>query len=223
MKNITKLLLVVLVSLLSANSNAQIFRIIGGLNLSNMLIKNDLDTYSDDFKMNPGFHIGGTIEFPLSNRLSLGTGLLIDTKGFIVKEEGQDWYQKEKLNLYYLDIPIVLKVLHDFESGIKVYGVVGPYFGVGLVGKIKNEHEYQGQKDSDKEDVEWGNDEYEDFFKRFDSGLTFGGGVEIKAILIGISYDLGLYNISPYSSANGFKMNNRVLRFSIGYRLGNTN
>ena len=128
MKNITKLLLVVLVSLLSAKSNAQIFRIVGGLNLSNMLIKNDMDTYSDDFKMNPGFHIGATIEFPISNILSLGTGLLLDTKGFKTKEEGQDWVEKEKLNLYYLDIPIVLKVLHDFESGIKVYGVVVPYF-----------------------------------------------------------------------------------------------
>jgi hypothetical protein len=56
--------------------------------------------------------------------------------------------------------------------------------------------------------------------RRFDSGLTFGGGVEIKSFLIGISYDLGLYNISPYSY-NGFKMNNRVLKLSIGYRLGN--
>jgi hypothetical protein len=222
MKNIIKLLLIVLVSLLSVKSNAQIFRIIGGLNLSNMLVKNDVDTYSNDFKMNPGFHIGATIEFPLSNVLSLSTGLTIDTKGFRIKEEGQDWMHKEKLNLYYLDIPIVLKATHDFESGIKIFGVVGPYIGVGLIGKIKNEYEYQGEKETDKIDVEWGNDENEDFFRRFDSGLTFGGGVEFKAILIGISYDLGLYNISPTSN-NGFKMNNRVLRLSIGYRLGNKN
>ena len=222
MKNITKVLLVVLVSLLSAKSNAQIFRITGGLNLSNMLVKNDMDTYSDDFKMNPGFHIGATVEFPLTNRLSLGTGLLMDTKGFQTKEEGQDWVEKEKLNLYYLDIPILLKVSHDFESGVEIFGAVGPYIGVGLSGKIKLEYEFQGQKGSDEEDVEWGNDENEDFFRRFDSGLTFGGGVEIKSFLIGISYDLGLFNTSPYSN-NGFKMNNRVLRFSIGYRLGNTN
>ncbi|MGD9328630.1 MAG: outer membrane beta-barrel protein [Cyclobacteriaceae bacterium] len=77
------------------------------MNLSKMLIKNDMDTYSDDFKMNPGFHIGATVEFPISNILSLGTGLLLDTKGFKTKEEGQDWVEKEKLNLYYLDIPIV--------------------------------------------------------------------------------------------------------------------
>ena len=221
MKNITKVLIVALVMLLSAKSNAQIFRIIGGLNLSNMLIKNDMDTYSDEFKMNPGFHIGATVEFPLSNTLSLGTGLLIDTKGFQVKEEGEDWVHKEIVNLYYLDIPIVLKVSHDFENDVNIFGVVGPYLGVGLIGKIKDINEYQGQKETYKEDVEWGNDEDEDFFKRFDSGLTFGGGVEIKSFLIGISYDLGLFNTSPYSY-NGFKMNNRVLRLSLGYRLGNT-
>jgi hypothetical protein len=222
MKKIIKLLLVVLVSLLSAKSNAQIFRIVGGLNLSNMLIKSDYGTYSDDFNMKPGFHIGATADFSLSDAISLSTGLLLDTKGFNRKEEDQDWNRKEKLKLYYLDIPIVIKALHDFESGIKVFGLVGPYIGVGLSGKVKDEYEYQGQEDKYEEDVEWGNDENRDDFKRFDSGLTFGGGVEIKAFLIGISYDLGLFNIAPFSG-DGFKINNRILRISMGYRLSKTN
>jgi hypothetical protein len=209
-----------MVSLLSFQSNAQIFRIIGGLNLSNMIAKDDEGTYSDDFKMKPGFHIGATVEFPFSNVLSLGTGLLIDSKGFKTKEEGRDWVSKEKLSLYYLDIPILLKATNEFDSGIKIFGVIGPYIGVGLSGKVKEEYEHQGQKETDEFDVEWGNDENEDFFRRFDSGLTFGGGVEFNAIFIGIYYDLGLYNISPYSN-NGFKMKNRVLRFSVGYRFGN--
>jgi hypothetical protein len=222
MKNITKLLLVVMVSLLSFESNAQIFRIIGGLNLSNMLMKDDDGTYSDDFKMKPGFHIGATVEFPLSNVLFLGTGLLLDTKGFKIKEEDQDWVEKWNLNLYYIDIPIVLKASHDFESGIKIFGGLGPYIGAGLKGKGKGESEYQGQKETYEDDIEWGNDENEDDIRRFDSGLTFGGGIEIKAIIFGISYDLGLYNISPYTDY-GTKVRNRVLKFSVGYRLGNQN
>jgi len=222
MKSITKLLLVVMVSLLSFESNAQIFRIIGGLNLSNMLAKDDEDTYSNDFKMKPGFHIGTTAEFQLSSVLSLGTGLLLDTKGFKTKEEGQDWVNKDKLNLYYLDIPIVLKVSHDFESGLKMFGVIGPYIGVGLSGKVKGEYEHQGQKETYEEDIVWGSDENEDDIKRFDSGLTFGGGVEIKAILIGVSYDLGLYNISPYTDY-GNTAKNKVLKISVGYRFGKLN
>jgi len=222
MKNFTKLLLVVMVSFLSFESFAQTFRIIGGLNLSNMLVKDEEDTYSDDFKMKPGFHIGATVEFPLSNVLSLSTGLLIDTKGFTTKEEGQDWVTKEKLNLYYLDIPIVLKAANEFDSGVKIFGLIGPYIGVGLSGKVKEEYEYQGQKETFEGDVEWGNDVNEDYLRRFDSGLTFGGGVEVKAILFGISYDLGLYNVLP-DNDYGIKMKNRVLKLSIGYRLGNVN
>ena len=211
-----------MVSFLSFESFAQTFRIIGGLNLSNMLVKDEEDTYSDDFKMKPGFHIGATVEFPLSNVLSLSTGLLIDTKGFTTKEEGQDWVTKEKLNLYYLDIPIVLKAANEFDSGVKIFGLIGPYIGVGLSGKVKEEYEYQGQKETFEGDVEWGNDVNEDYLRRFDSGLTFGGGVEVKAILFGISYDLGLYNVLP-DNDYGIKMKNRVLKLSIGYRLGNVN
>ena len=222
MKNFTKLLLAIMVSLLSFESFAQTFRIIGGLNLSNMLVKDEEDTYSNDFKMKPGFHIGATVEFPFSNVLFLGTGLFIDTKGFKTKEEGQDWVTKEKLNLYYLDIPIVLKATNEFDSGVKIFGIIGPYIGVGLSGKIKEEYEYQGQKETHEDDVEWGNDLNEDYFRRFDSGLTFGGGVEVKAILFGISYDLGLSNISPDNDF-GFNMKNRVLKFSVGYRLGKVN
>ncbi len=44
--------------------------------------------------------------------------------------------------------------------------------------------------------------------------LTFGAGIEINAIQIGISYDLGLANISIYND-NGHKVNNRVLKFSV--------
>jgi hypothetical protein len=222
MKNIIKLLLVVMVSLPSFESKAQVFRIIGGLNLSNMLVKDDEDTYSNDFKMKPGFHIGATIEFQLSDVLSLGTGLLLDTKGFKTKEEGQDWVDKGNLNLYYLDIPIVIKASHNLEGGIKIFGNIGPYLGVGLNGKIKGEYEYQGQKETYEEDIIWGNDENESDLKRFDAGLTFGGGVEIKVILIGVFYDLGLYNISPYTDY-GSTAKNRILKISVGYRFGKLN
>lgn len=59
---------------------AQNFGVKAGLNLSNMLVKNDYRTYSDDFKMNPGFYVGATAEFPLSDLLSFETGLLLSTK-----------------------------------------------------------------------------------------------------------------------------------------------
>lgn len=57
MKNLVKLFVVVIVFTLTTNGLwAQNFGIKAGLNLSNMLVSDDNDTYSNDFKTKPGFH-----------------------------------------------------------------------------------------------------------------------------------------------------------------------
>ena len=87
MKNVIKLLIFVLVVSMTTGAFAQNFGLKGGLNLSNILAKDDNTTYSDDFKMNPGFHIGATAEFPFSDMFSFETGLLLSTKGYKISEE----------------------------------------------------------------------------------------------------------------------------------------
>ncbi len=210
--------MIVFVSLFCLQSNAQSFGLKAGLNFSNMLNKNDDVTYSDDYKMNPGFHFGATVDVPLINFLSFESGLFCTTKGMKYELEVMEANITATTNLFYLDVPLTLKASYGL-GGIKVFGNVGPYFDFGLSGKIKATAEYQGEKTTEKEDVKWGNDEEEDNLKRLDMGLTFGGGVEINSIMIGISYDLGLSNISP-SQDNGTKIKNRVLKFSVGYRFG---
>ena len=85
--------------------------------------------------------------------------------------------------------------------------------------KLKAEFTYGGESDSEEEDVEWGSDEENDDLKRLDFGLTMGAGVEISSIQIGLTYGLGLANISSYND-NGNKINNRVLGISVGYKFG---
>ncbi len=215
MKTMTKFLLTIIIIFFSFQSYAQIFGIKAGLNLSNMSMKDNDDTYSDDFEMNPGFHVGGTMDYPFSDILSLETGLFLDTKGFKWDNKEGDEEGEVKVNLYYLDIPITLKGSFEVGSGgVKIYGAAGPYIGMGLSGKFKSEYSYQGEKESEEEDVEWGDD---GDFKRLDYGLTFGAGVEFSAFQLGVSYDLGLANISAYSD-NGNTIKNNVLKFSVGYR-----
>ena len=117
-----------------------------------------------------------------------------------------------------MDIPVVLKVSVDAGSSVRIFGAAGPYIGVGLTGKWKSVEEYQGDEDTDEEKVEWGNTD-DDHLKRLDYGLTFGAGVEIKAFLVGISYDLGLANISAYTDLET-KVKNRVLRITVGFWFG---
>jgi opacity protein-like surface antigen len=219
MKNLTKISIILLISMLGLKANAQTFGLKAGLNLSNMLDKDDDDTYSNDYKMNPGFHLGATVDVPLSNFLSFESGLLFTTKGTKSETEimGADF--KARVILSYLEIPLTIKATHDLGGGLKMYGAVGPYVGVGIGGKVKGTIEYQGETETNEEEIKWGGDEDEDDLKRLDVGLTFGGGVEINSIMVGISYDLGLSNISAYQD-EGTTGKNRVLKFSVGYRFG---
>lgn len=222
MKNLLKLLIVVIGFTMTTESYAQTFGVKAGLNLSNMLVEDDDDTYSDDFKVNPGFHVGATAEFPITELFSFETGLLLSTKGFKVSEEetfmGETVKYESKLNLIYLDIPLTAKASFDL-GGARIYGVFGPYIGMGLSGKSKFEITAMGETETDEEDIKWGSDEDEDEFKRLDLGLTMGAGVEISSIQIGLSYGLGLANISTYTDG-GSKISNRVLGISVGYKFG---
>lgn len=217
MKNYSKILMFLFISLLSIKANAQTFGVKAGLNLSNMLEKYDDETYSDDYKMNPGFHIAGTVDIPISTVLSFESGLLFTTRGFRIEEEEMGFSIKAKANLYYIDIPLTVKASLPLSEGLKIFGAVGPYVGIGLSGKVIATVEYQGDKETDEEAIKWGSDEDSDDLKRLDYGLTFGGGVEINALMLGISYDLGLANIATHQE-DGYTTKNRVLKFSVGYR-----
>lgn len=198
---------------MASASFAQTFAIRGGLNLANMLWKDDSDTFSDEFQMNPGFHLGGTVEFPINDAFTFETGLLLSTKGFLFKEEDANFGDFEmSMMLYYLDVPITAKAYVD-AGGVKIYFSFGPYIGYGLSGKIKNT--FSG--DTETEDIVWGSDPDTDMLKRFDFGLLGGAGLEFKSFQIGVSYALGLANISAYTEG-GAQINNRVLSITLAYK-----
>jgi hypothetical protein len=210
--------LIVLLLITSA-SYAQLFGVKAGVNFSTMLLKDDDGNYSDDFKMNPGFHVGVTNEFPLTEMFSFETGLILSTKGFRINQVvetplGLVTETKARMNLLYLDIPFTAKAYFDIGS-TKIYGVFGPYIGVGLSGKGKYEITEEGETSIGENKISWGSEESD--YKRLDYGLTAGSGVEIKSIQIGLFYSLGLANISN-QSVNGSKFSNRILGISVGYK-----
>ena len=216
MRNLVKLLVVLLLTMLSAQSFAQTFGVKGGLNLSNMSSKDNDTVYSNDHKMNPGFNIGGTVEFPITGTFSFETGLLFSTKGYRINKDetvqGQTSNTKGYTTLYYFDIPLTAKASFDIGSA-KIYGAFGPYLGIGLFGKSKAEFTFSGNSDTFKRDVTFGSNG----LKRLDIGLSIGAGVDINAFQVGLSYGISLANISNYTD-NGFTAKNRVLGLSVGYK-----
>jgi len=212
MKNRIKLFLVGVLTILVTASYAQNYIIKGGLNLSNMVFKDDERTYSQDLKMNTGFNVGATIELPVDDHFSFETGLILSTKGYML--EGDETF-KSSLDLYYLDIPITWKGYLNVGEA-KVYGVLGPYIGIGLSGTDKLTITYDGQSETIKEKIEWGSVGAEDDFERMDLGMIFGGGLEFKKVQLGVSYSLGLTSILPYQGYDRV-VKNRVLSISMGY------
>lgn len=220
MKNYSKLIIVATLVAFTSASFAQTFGFKTGLNLSNIKVQSDDDGLKYEGKMIPGFHLGTTAEFIVSKSFSFETGILVSTKGL---KENADYGDGNKINakvtLYYLDIPLNAKGSFEITGGKKLFYALGPYIGIGLYGNDYVKETYDGLTEKSRSDIKWGTDEDEDDLKRLDYGLSFGTGVELKAISLGVSYSLGLANISPYTEY-GFKMTNRVLAFSLGYKFG---
>lgn len=193
----------------------------GGLDLSNMLLNGSEDISNEDLKPKTGFHFGITGEYAVSKIVAFETGILFSNKG--VKSSSKNTHNgvlyesNSTLNLHYLEIPLTAKTYFNVGQS-KIFGALGPYIGLGIGGKYKGKVMYSGETNSYKRDIQWGSGD-EDEFKRLDYGLTVGAGMEISSIQIGLSYDLGLANISTITD-NGLKIKNRVLGLSVGYKFG---
>jgi hypothetical protein len=218
MKNLMKLLIVVVMFGIATESIAQTFGLKAGLNLSNMLDKDDGITISDNYKMKPGLNAGATIEFPIKEMFSFEMGMLLSTKGTKQHEKGVDYELSGIFKLLYIDIPLTAKAYFNV-GGAKIYGAIGPYLGIGISGESKYEGTFNGNTTIITETVDWGNDADNDNLKRLDFGLTTGAGVEINSFEIGVSYGLGLANIFS-NTDGGRQLSNRVLGISLGYKFG---
>ncbi len=71
MRLLIKLALLAAVVTIATSALAQSVALKGGLNLSTMLIKDNDDTYSDDFKLIPGFLVGATVDVTVAGIFSL--------------------------------------------------------------------------------------------------------------------------------------------------------
>ena len=200
------------------NLSSQTYRINMGLNSSNIQIENAKNPSIDNLNFNAGL----INEFPIFNEyLSLETGLSISAKGYnsrhkeIVDNIGGKFIDRtNKMNLYYLDMPLTLKLGYNYEN-IKIFGKAGPYMSLGLFKKNKLTVEDYFLSETHTNWLSWDADaDYN--LKRFDFGLSTGIGIEINPIVLEFSYNLGLANIS--ASANN-EIYNRNFAISVGYKL----
>ena len=231
MKTSTQLLFVLLLVALCSETQAQKIGFRAGYNLSTMVVKDNNQTYSEDYSMNRGFHLGPILQLPMpDDKCFLETGLLLSTKGYKIDKdvasdnpEVESSYINTKTTLYYLDIPMTVRTNFVEICDLKVFAVWGGYMSVGLSGNNRGEitestilpdNKARVTTEQLDQDIDWGTG-----LKRVDYGLTFGGGLAINAVQLRLTYGMGLSNIAPDSPEN-IKTRNRTLSFSMDYRFG---
>ncbi len=223
MKNLTKLLVALFIFTFATETFAQRIGIRAGAVMSNMLMKDDEDTYSDDFKLKPGFTVGVVGEIAFNDNFYFEPGLMLTTKGYKLNSEetimGFTVKTDASSNPLYLDIPLNFKIATEIGDEVKLYGVAGPYIGIGLTGKVKSKVEVLGEVEEDNSSISWGSDADNDDLKRLDFGVTVGAGAEFGPLQAGLFYSLGLANISSYTDG-GATISNRVMGLNVTWFFG---
>lgn len=203
MKKILALVAILAIGLGSVNAQDNLrWGVTAGMNVSNLKVSG--------FDSRIGFHAGAKAELGLpqvTEGAYLDFGALLSLKG--AKVDGGS-LGSIKMNPCYLEIPVHIGYKYAVNDNFTLFANAGPYFGIGLFGKlkttgtIKNELESLAGKSSE-------NIFGDDGFKRFDFGLGLKAGMEFsKKYQLSIGYDFGLTETSDAGTKN------RNLMISLG-------
>lgn len=190
------------VCLTTADASAQDFHygIRGGLNVSHVAFEADGVTVSPGSRA--GLAIGGFLEGALRPEgWSVLTEALLSMKGSSLDTEGT----RGKVRLIYLEVPVLARAALVGPRGTSLHLYAGPAFSLKL------------SEDVDRFDEVDGDD---DLFKPLDVGLTFGGSVQIRNILLDVRYSLGLADIADEDDFDrDVSARNRTFSILVGWRL----
>lgn len=213
-------LFLTLVCCLNQFAFAQEISVIGGMNLSKINVKDEGGySYSGGLaeKSRIGGHTGLLLGIDLKENMFIETGLMFNTAGMRYKLKEDEVKYVSKIKLSYLNVPITFKYAHSFNEKFRIYGLTGPSIGIAVAGKYTELAKLDGDKEKEKESIDFGSDDYDDF-KRLDVGWIFGTGFDINKIRIGVFYNLGITNIAANNDAE-YKARNRNFGISLGYYL----
>ena len=147
-----------------------------GLNLST--ITGDIE----DASMKAGLNLGGVVGL----RVSDATPVFLES-GLYFTMCGANGEGKNKINLNYLELPVLIKYGIQVSDDIALLPYLGPTFRLGLGGKMKTENA-TGKVDSE---AAFGSDK----FLRPDVGIKFGCGAEYNKLYLETGLKFGVTNI----------------------------
>lgn len=156
------------------------------------------------------FHIGATLEIPVSEKFSVQPELVYSSQGAKSEYSNSGYNSKSELTLNYINIPVLAKFY--VTEGLSLEA--GPQ--IGLLLKAEDESEYSYTDSSGSVTSQKSTDDVKKFYKGTDFALAFGAGYKFEGGLnLSARYNFGLSNI--YDGSGDFKAKNNVFQLSVGY------
>ena len=163
------------------------FGVRAGLNMATT----QFDSQYDSPSMTTAFHIGLSLDVPITEQFLFTTGLLYSAKGY----KYDDGKVAESATAHYIDMPLLASYRLPIGSSLGLQFSAGPYVALGLGGSIKDD---KASKYDQK------------FFDRnntFDYGVQAGASLVVsRHFIVGAAYQLGLASYR-----------NRNIMVSVGY------
>lgn len=201
-----------------------------GMNLSNIGDKytgeiepgTSKSDYESDFKTRVGFNVGVVMDWNISRHFAIQPGLYFTTRGGKLDQDYEGYKYNEKWRASYLQLPVLASYRFNLSDNVKWHINAGPYIACGLGGKVKWEETYDGETEKGDykifKTIDEDSDENGGGIRRFDAGLSFGTGISINKVYIGVSYDMGLANIlNDKQWGKYYKAKNRNFAITLGY------
>lgn len=216
-----KLLLTFLLAqvLLVATVSAQVaVGLKSGLNFARFFEKYENAIVSDDYKIKTGVNLGLTLAFPLSERLGIESGLLLQLRGnrieTIMDVGVDDIPIKINTSLTYVDIPLGLKYKF-YRKEMQLALLTGIYAGVALAGQYESVAIINNSSIEERRDIVFGTKANQT--NPLDYGMNIGFGITYGAVGLDFNCGYGLANLSNERAV--FVQNNRWLALSFTYQL----
>ncbi len=187
---------VVLIFLLLTTNHCFSQEKVGELGLRAGLNINDLGGKNAGYYSTLGFHVGAFYEAVINSHASIQPELIFSQQGAAL-----DLNKDNRLNYYYLNIPVLAKIYFADDFTLQA----GPQYGF-LVAASNN--------------TPIGNLNITENVRRHDFAIAFGVGYKYKGRTgLDIRYNLGISNTNFQEVVYSKRLTNRVLMFSLAYIL----
>ncbi len=223
-----------LCNLNQAEAQAQ-FGVRAGANFSNVISK-DPDGNKADFILNPGFHVGATVDIAIADEFALQPGLLFTQKGFQSEVITPEVTTASTATSHHFEVPVNFIYKPELGGGKLLLGA-GPYIAYGVGGRFIRTLKRWSKPVEDADPIILTNKEnirlqfLEDasdqdankirYSKPLDYGASLLAGYELKGKYSAqLNAQLGLANLEPTlnGSNTGSKFKNVGFGISLGYR-----